>query len=299
MTRRNPSQGGSRTKSRRVAENLSPWHKEQPRSLYGSWLLAVWLLKNYTALYFDQVSYQPNHISPLFTNLDFFFLIFSPGWKVFSLIISTLYDFLVFLPIPLIGWEVFHQLISCPVFLLSLPIIGLRGFLPATWPFEIYQLPYGTTMFSVVSRSSSLVSLIRLEGFSPGSHFLSTIPCSMELVSEERSNCNNVTLEIESFRSGSHVTTIIQNFTLISLTSTIILHQVWLPFGASSPLLDLRTRRFLLCPRLFFTLCIWLLTVYATELARHLGTSWKDIPLGYLQIVYLLRYETGSSLGVT
>ena len=82
--------------------------------------------------------------------------------------ISAPYDLSVFLPIPLIGWELFHRLIHCPVFLFSLPINGLEGFSPATWSFETYQLPYGARMFSVAPRFSSSVSLIGLGGFSPG-----------------------------------------------------------------------------------------------------------------------------------
>ena len=57
------------------------------------------------------------------------------------------------------------------------------------------------------------------------------------------------------------MTTIIQNFTLVSLNFTITPHQVWLPFEASGPLLDLCTRLFhlytqllLLCTRLLLTL---------------------------------------------
>ena len=57
-----------------------------------------------------QVPYRPNYVFPLFTNLGFSFPVLSPGWKVFSLIISTLYDLLVFFPVPLIGWKVFHSL---------------------------------------------------------------------------------------------------------------------------------------------------------------------------------------------
>ena len=85
-----------------------------------------------------QVSHRPKHVLPLFTTLGFSFSVFNPSWKVLSSTISTLYDLLVFLPILLIGWEVFHRLIPYPVFLLSLLINGLGGFLPATWPFEIH-----------------------------------------------------------------------------------------------------------------------------------------------------------------
>ena len=58
--------------------------------------------------------------------------------------------------------------------------------------------------------------------------------------------CNNATLGVESSQSGSHATTIIQNITLVSLTSTTTPHRVWLPFGASGPLLDLRTQLLIL-----------------------------------------------------
>ena len=40
---------------------------------------------------------------------------------------------------------------------------------------------------------------------------------------------------MESFQSGSHVTTIFQNFTLVSLTSTVTPHPVKLPLGAAVP----------------------------------------------------------------
>ena len=85
--------------------------------------------------------------------------------------------------------------------------------------------------------------------------------------------------------------TIIQNFTLVSLTSTTTPHSVWLPFRALGPLLDLHTR-------LLLTLRTQPLTIYATKLAGHLCTRRKDILLGYLQIVYLSRHEAGSSSDV-
>ena len=46
-------------------------------------------------------------------------------------------------------------------------------------------------------------------------------PCSAEFPSEKRANCNNMTPGAESSQSRSHMTAIIQNFTLVSLTSTI------------------------------------------------------------------------------
>ena len=145
-------------------------------------------------------------------------------------------------PVFFIGWEVFYWLIPYPVFLPSLLIIILGGFSPETWLFETHQLPYGARMFLVVFRFSSPVSLIGLGGFSPCPNFPLTILHSTELAFEERGNCNNMTLRAESFQSESHVTTIIQNFILVNLTSTTTLHWVWLSFGASGPLLDLRTR---------------------------------------------------------
>ena len=245
------------------------------------------------------VLYQPKQVPVLFTNLDFSFPILNLGWKIFLLTIFTRYDFSVFLSDSFIGWEIFYQLIPYLVFFLSLLIIGLEDFSSATWPFKIHQLPYKARIFSVVFRFSFPVFLIGLRSFSLNYHFLSTIPRSMELASEERHNCNNVTLRMENFWSGSHVTTIIQNFILVSLTSTIMLHQVWLAFRVSGPLLDLYTWLSLLRTQLLFTLHTQRHTVYATELAGHLYTSWKDIPLGYLQIVYLSRHEAGSSSGVT
>ena len=118
-------------------------------------------------------------------------------------------------------------------------------------------------MFLVVSRFSSPVSFIELGGFLPGSHFFfQQLPRSAELASKERGNCNNITLGPESSQSGNYVTTIIQNFTLVNLTSTT-LYQVCLPFGASGLFLDL-------CTRLLLTLYTRALTVYATELAGYL-----------------------------
>ena len=137
------------------------------------------------------------------------------------------------------GWEVFYQSIPHPIFLLSLPIIRLGGFTPATGPFETHQLPYGARIFSVVSRFSSPVSFIGLGGFSPGFHsrfpfkvpiqdshsrFFSKfsfnkIPRSAELASKEGGNCNNVTFGAKSSQSRNHVTTTNHEFTSTSLTS--------------------------------------------------------------------------------
>ena len=196
--------------------------------------MAVRLLKNYIASYSDQVPYYPSPLSSkslLQTNLSSNKPLLSPPISVFlslslvqvgrffSSTISTFYDLSVFLLVPLISWKIFYWLIPYPVFLLSLSISELGGFSPATWPFETHQLPHKARMFSVVFWFSSPVSLISLEGFSPSPHFLLTIPRSTELASKERSNCNNMTLEAESSRSKSYMTTIIQ----------ILPWSVWLP----------------------------------------------------------------------
>ena len=146
-------------------------------------------------------------------------------------------------------------------------------------------------MFSVVSRFSSPVSLIRLGSFSSGFHSsLQRLPRSAELASEKGSNCNNMTLGAESFQSGSHMTTIIQNFTRVSLISTTTPHWVWLPFRASGLFLDLRTQ-------LLLTLCTIPFTVYIIEIG---WTSMRnDLLWYYLQIVYLLRHEARSFSDVT
>ena len=174
------------------------------------------------------------------------------------------------------GWEVFYWLIPCPVFLLSLPIIGLGGFLLVTWSFETHQLLYGARIFSMVPQFSSPVSLIGLRSFSPGSHFPLTILRFTELASEERGNCNNVTFGAESSRSsrsGSYMKTSIQNFTLVSLTSTVTPHPVGLPFGTAVPSPPMHSYS------------------YALVSPLRLCTSRKNIPLRYLsEIVDLLRY---------
>ena len=146
-------------------------------------------------------------------------------------------------------------------------------------------------MFSMVSQFSFPVSLIRLRGFLPGFYFSLTIPCSTKLTSKKRGNYNNVILRAESSQNRSHVTIIIQNFTLISLTSTITLHRVWLLFGALNPLFDL-------CTQLLLNLRTQPFTVYPIKLTSNLYTSRKDILLGYLQIVYLWRHEAEWSSNV-
>ena len=95
------------------------------------------------------------------------------------------------------------------------------------------------------------------------------ILCSIELASKKRGNCNNKTLGAESSQSGSHMTTIIQNFTLVGLTSTITTYRVWLPFGALGLLLDLRTQPLLI-------LHTWPLIVNAIELAGYLCRMFRS-----------------------
>ena len=135
-------------------------------------------------------------------------------------------------PVPLIDWEVFYWLIPCPVFFLSSPP-SLRGFSPATWLFETHQLSYRARIFLMVFRFSSSVSLIGLRDFLPGSHSLSIILHSAELAFKERSNYNSVSFGAKSSQSKSHMTTIIQNFTLVSWISTATPHLVGLLFGAT------------------------------------------------------------------
>ena len=88
-------------------------------------------------------------------------------------------------------------------------------------------------MFSMVSQFSSSVFLIGLRSFLPSSHFFSMILRSMKLAFKKRGNCNNVMFGAESSHNGSYITTIIQNFTLVTLTSTVMLHPVGLPLGAA------------------------------------------------------------------
>ena len=99
--------------------------------------------------------------------------------------------------------------------------------------------------------------------------------------------CNNVTSGkflkrkswAEKSRSESHMTTIIQDFTLVSLTSSIMTHPAGLPLGVAVPSL-LRTR----LPTHS--------SPYALILPLRPCTSRKNIPLRYLsEIVHLSRHE--------
>ena len=108
-------------------------------------------------------------VPPLFTNLGFFFPVFSPGWKVFSPTISMIFWFSSH--ISSLSLEVFHQLIPLSDFPPQSSLTVLKDFSPATWySFETHQFPYEARLFSLVPRFSSLVSLIELRSLSPDSH---------------------------------------------------------------------------------------------------------------------------------
>ena len=143
------------------------------------------------------------------------------------------------------------------------------------------------------------------------------IPRSMELASKEGGNYNNVTsgeflkrkLRAEKSQSGSYVITIIQDFTLVSLTPSVTPHPTGLPLGAAIPSL-LRTRLPThLSPYALISLHTCLSTYsspyalvflrtclpthsspYALVLPLRLCTSQKNILLKYLsKIVHLSR----------
>ena len=96
------------------------------------------------------------------------------------------------------------------------------------------------------------------------------------------------------FHSGSHMTTIIQNFTLVSLTYSVTSHPAGLPLGAKVPSLPIHSS-----PYAFVSLRIRLPThssPYALVLPLRPCTSQKNIPLRYLsEIVHLSRRHPRSS----
>ena len=131
-----------RARSRRVAGDLSPWCRKcrevcmvvdqgssTPKKLYSTLFWPSSLSSKSFIIQvssFEQVFLWTNpsflHQSrSLSIILGFSFSVLCPNWKIFSLTISTLYDLSVFFPVPFIGWEVFHQFISCPIFFPSLP----------------------------------------------------------------------------------------------------------------------------------------------------------------------------------
>ena len=130
-------------------------------------------------------------VPSLITNLGFFFPVLSPGWKVFSTIISS-FSFPSIFPHQVL--EVFHQLIFLSDFLFQSLITGLKGFSIAIWFFETHQLFYGARMFSLVFRLSSSVSLIGFGSFLPSSNsrFFPNrqVPRSAKLTSKKKGNCN-------------------------------------------------------------------------------------------------------------
>ena len=79
-----------------------------------------------------------------------------------------------------------------------------------------------------------------------------------------------MSLRAKSSQSGSHVTTIIQNFTLVNLTSSIMPHRVWLLFGALGRFFDLHTWFPLLHTWLLLTLRIQA-SMYKAEKIFRLG----------------------------
>ena len=125
-TRRNPSQYGFRVRSRRIAGDLFSWHRKRWGACSGSLIIGSLTHEElYSTLFYSSLLSSKSLLEQIFylsTNLGFFFSVFNLGWKVFSLTISTFYGFLVFLSVRFIGWEVFHCLILCPVFLLSFPL---------------------------------------------------------------------------------------------------------------------------------------------------------------------------------
>ena len=143
--------------------------------------------------------------------------------------------------------EVFYWLISLFGFLPQFLITGLGGFLPAIWySFETYQLLYGARIFLLVPWFSSSISIIGLGDFLPSSYSSSPwmIPCSAELASEKRSNCNNMIFGAESSQSRSHVTITKHDFTSSGLTSITTL-------GSSSSTLQSRRYVYLQVRKIF------------------------------------------------
>ena len=148
----------SKTRSRRIAGDLSPWRSVREPTFGGLVICSSSPKLNSTL-------FQP---SPFSYHKSWFFLL----WRFFHRQYLHLWSF-DFLPQSLpyqvgrffIDWSLVR--FSSPVFL-----IGLGGFSPATWPFETHQLFYGARMFSEVLRFSSSVSLIGLGGFSPSFHSL-------------------------------------------------------------------------------------------------------------------------------
>ena len=186
---KDPSQYGfhNGARSQRVAKNLSFWCEKCRTACNGS-LTSLEIKQHLIPISL------PSLFSPLI--FDFSPSVLSLDWKVYSF---TLYELSVFLP-SLPHWMRGFSLIDPLSRFLPQFSTGLGGFSPATWPFEIHQIPYKAKMFLVVSRFSSPISLIGLGGFSLDFHSsLQQFPHLAELTSKERGNCNNMTFGAQSF----------------------------------------------------------------------------------------------------
>ena len=194
-TRRNPSQCGFGARSRRVDGDLSPWRSVG--SLYGSWPLAVQLLKDYTAPYFDQVPYHPSFSLNKSLHQSRFFL---PCFQ------SKLEDFFIdniyilwsfgFLPqFPSSVGKFFIDWSLVPVFLLSLPELGWDVFYRSHDPLRLISFPTGLGCFHLPP--IFLFSLSHMIGrfFTKFSFINRQFPRSTELVSKKEGNCNVMVTE--------------------------------------------------------------------------------------------------------
>ena len=107
-------------------------------------------------------------------------------------------------------------------------------------------------------------------------------------------DCNNVTLGAESYRSGSHVTIIIWNFTLVSLSSITIPHLAGLAFRATVLSCLIHSTTYLtpycLCIRkIFFVVeTIYVLSIYWGMRLSYLERHWMAWSLsGRLDVIKL------------
>ena len=206
MTRRNLSQCGYRARSRRKAGDLSSWRGERREACMVVDHSSSTPKELHSTLFWPSpLSYKSFIIQVSPSNLGFSFSALSPGWKIFLSTISTLYDLLVFLPVLLISWEVFHQLIPCPVFIFSLPIIGLEGFSLATSPSDNHQLPHGARLFSFITRFSSSVSHNWVGRFFTKFPFFNRrLSRSTELASKREGNCNVIVTRSTNHMISTH-----------------------------------------------------------------------------------------------
>ena len=104
--------------------------------------------------------------------------------------ISTLYDLLVFLSVPLIGWEVFHRLNPYPVFFLSFPL-GYKGFHQRHDPLRLISFLTGLGYFQWSPGFPSQSFSLGWEVFQQTTLTPILIPTRlMELTSKKKGNCN-------------------------------------------------------------------------------------------------------------